>query len=262
MTQPIDRRAIAHAALALTEPPYLKHYKRARFQVWKGVALTTSALPGPGFNFASVLVPDAPRLDDLLPVARDFFSHCKKGWGIQVEGDAGHPMEAELKARGWAIDEDEPAFVLDSLTPEIRCELPPGFTVRQVSDLAGTNAFHDLVGEAFGATPELSMEMRPLPTFIDDPDIAIFIGSVAGKGVTAAGYSRSGPTAVLWGVATLPEYRSRGYGSFVSREALAHAATQGCTTATLRSGLKSIPVYERLGFQYVCQHRTYAFPGT
>lgn len=260
MTEPIYPRAIAHSGLALTEPPYLKHYPRARFMVWKSVAFTTSSLPGPGFNFAAVLHPYAPSLDDLLPIAREFFSHCDQGWGVQVEGDAGHPMEAELLDRGWTIAEDEPAFVMESLTPAVRREVPSGLAIRQVSGRVGVEAFHDLVGVAFGAPPEIANTMRPLPTFADDPDIALFVGSIDGEDVSAAGYSRSGATAVLWGVATLEAYRGRGIGSAVSRAALAHAATNGCTNATLRSGPKSIPVYERIGFRYVCQHRTYAEP--
>jgi hypothetical protein len=46
----------------------------------------------------------------------------------------------------------------------------------------------------------------------------------------------------------------------VTRAVLADGAAKGCTNAALRSGPKSIPLYERLGFRYVCQHRTYAAP--
>ena len=102
--------------------------------------------------------------------------------------------------------------------------------------------------------------MRPGPGYAADPDIALFIGSVNGQDVTAAGYSRSADTAVLWGVATLESHRGRGYGAAVSRAALAHAAARGCTTGALRSGPLSRPLYERIGFRYVCQHRTYAHP--
>jgi GNAT superfamily N-acetyltransferase len=115
---------------------------------------------------------------------------------------------------------------------------------------------------AFNAPPDLADVLTPAPGYAVDPEIALFIGSVEGKDVTAAGYSRSGDTAVLWGVATLEPYRGRGYGVAVSRAALAHAAGRGCTAATLRSGPKSRPLYERLGFRYVCQHRTYACPTT
>lgn len=257
---PAHLRRLAAESLVSTEPPYLKHYPRGRFATHRGVGFTTSALPGPGFNFVTV-IEESPPLDELLPFAREFFAHCEQGWGVLVEGDAGHPMEAELLARGWAVAEDEPAFVIETLTAAIRMDVPPALSIRVVPDVPGVEAFHDLVGAAFGAPPEMSKSMQPLPTFASDPDISLFVGSVGGVDVSAAGYSRSGPTAVLWGVATLEEHRGKGYGEAVSRAALAHAAGRGCTSASLRSGPKSIPLYERIGFRYVAQHRTYAYPG-
>ena len=252
-------RDIAHAALSLTEPAYLKHYRAGRFREWHGVAFTASELPGPGFNFAAVLRPDAPTLYDLLPVAREFFATSEKGWGVLVEGDAGHPMEAELRARGWAVDEDEPAFVLRDLVA-VAPRPGSGLSIRLADSQAGADAYKALTTAAFNAPPEIADLIIPSVNLVLDPDIAIFIGSAGGVDVTAAGYSRSGTTAVLWGVATLEAHRGRGYGDAVSREALRHAAARGCTTAALRSGPKSIPVYERIGFRYVCQHRTYASP--
>jgi GNAT superfamily N-acetyltransferase len=206
-----------------------------------------------------VLHDQAPSFDNLLPVAREFFAGAEKGWGVLVEGDAGHPMETELRARGWAVDEDEPAFVLEDL----RSAAPVGsdLEVRFANTAAGSDAYHRVTSAAFNAPPELADVLAPGPGFAVDPDIALFIGVVDGQDVTAAGYSRTGNTAVLWGIATLETQRGRGYGSAVSRAALAHAASQGCTNAALRSGPKSIPVYERLGFRFVCRHRTYAYPG-
>lgn len=256
---PDERRAVAHAALCLTEAPYLKHYRNGRFRVWRGVAFTGSDLPGPGFNFAAVLEPDAPTFDELLPEARDFFAGSTAGWGVLVEGDAGHPLEAELRARGWAVDEDEPAFVLDDIATAAG-SLPPELSVRVASTAADAAAYHAVTRAAFNAPPDLDAAFTPSPGLVLDPDIALVIGSADGADVTAAGYSRSGPTAVLWGVATLEACRGRGLGSAVSRAALAHAASRGCTNAALRSGPRSIPVYERLGFRHVCRHRTYAYP--
>ena len=263
MSQPETRRPhshlreIAHAALCLSEPPYLKHYRTGRCRAWRGVSLVASELPGPGFNFAAVLRDDSPLLDDLLPVAREFFGASE--WGVLVEGDAGHPVEAELRSRGWSVAEDEPAFVLPDLAtvaPRSGTEL----VVRVAETQADADAYKAVTGAAFEAPPEMADLMLPSLAFALDPDIKLFVGSVGGIDVSAAGYSRSGNTAVLWGVATLEAYRGRGHGDAVSREALRHAAARGCTNAALRSGPKSIPVYERIGFRYVCQHRTYAAP--
>ncbi|VTR97402.1 acetyltransferase domain protein : GCN5-related N-acetyltransferase OS=Isosphaera pallida (strain ATCC 43644 / DSM 9630 / IS1B) GN=Isop_1138 PE=4 SV=1: Acetyltransf_1 [Gemmata massiliana] len=257
MPQPTDRD-IAHTALCLAEPPYLKHFAQGRFREWNGVSFVASVLPGPGFNFASVLHSAAPALDELLPVARAFFAGSEQGWGILVEGDAEHPMEAELRARGWTVAEDEPAYVLKEI--DARAAERPELVVRFAQNLPDATAYKTITSAAFQAPPEMADLMVPSLEFALDSDIALFVGSVDGVDVTAAGYSRNGTTAVLWGVATLEGYRGRRYGEAVSRAALAHAATRGCTNATLRSGPKSIPVYERIGFRYVCQHRTYAAP--
>ena len=145
-----ERQSIAHAALCLLEPPYLKHYRNGRFKSWKGVSLVASDLPGPGFNFAAVLQPDVPSLDELLPVARDFFTGSQQGWGVLVEGDAGHAMEAELREREWAVAEDEPAFVLDDPAACIVRDIP-GLAIR-AGDVA---AYHRVTGEAFQRRPNL-----------------------------------------------------------------------------------------------------------
>jgi GNAT superfamily N-acetyltransferase len=257
MTPQTDRE-LAHVALCLLEPPYLKHYG-GRFREWNGVALVGIALPGPGFNFAAVLRDNAPSLDELLPVAGEFFAGADRGWGVLVEGDAGHPMEAELRARGWAVDEDEPAYVLRDLA-SVAARPGSELQVRFVQTLAEADAYFAVTHAAFQTPPELIDTFRPAPEFALDPGIGLFVGAVGGVDVTAASYSRHGTTAVLAGVATLENYRGRGYGDAVSRAALRHAIGRGCTTAALRSGPKSRPVYERIGFRYVCQHRTYAAP--
>jgi GNAT superfamily N-acetyltransferase len=256
---PAALRRIAHDALCLVEPPYLKYYA-GRFGTWNGVTLVGMPLPGPGFNFAAVLRPDAPPLDELLPVAREFFATAEKGWGVLVEGDAGHPVEAQLRARGWAVDEDEPAYVMEELPTGPGAAGPPELAIRVVATQADCDACKAVTAAAFDAPPELTEGMMPTPEFARDPAVGQFVGSVGGADVCAVGYTRSGPTAVIAGTATLEAYRGRGYGAAITRAALAHAAGRGCTSAALRSGPKSIPLYECLGFRYVCQHRTYAAP--
>ena len=262
MTPPTpDLRRIAHDSLSLTEAPYLKHYRRGRFTSWNGVGLTGSVLPGPGFNFAAVLDRPAPTLAELLPVARAFFAEADKGWGVLVEGDAGHPMEHELRAQGWRIDEDEPALVMPDITAGINpAARPDELAIRQVRAADEEPAFHRITVDAFHAPPEFAELITPATPYVTNPDIALFVGSVDGTDATAAGYSRAGTTAVVWGVGTLEAYRGRGYGAAVTRACLAHAAANGCTSACLRSGPKSVPLYERLGFRHVCRHRTYAAP--
>lgn len=255
-----DLRRIAHDSLSLREPAYLKHYRRGRFRTWNGVSMTGSELPGPGFNFASCLLPTPP-LDAILPAAADFFAEADKGWGVLVEGDSGHPVEAELKARGWAIAEDEPAFVMPDISVGTdTSERPEPLVIRPLGTEADWKTFSTVTTAAFQAPPELAELIMPSLDFALDPDMGWFLGDWDGEPVAAGGYAKSGTTAVVCCVATLESHRGRGIGAAVVRHTLAAAAAKGCTSASLRSGPKSVPLYERLGFKYVCQHRTYAAP--
>lgn len=251
---------VAHAALSLTESAFLKHYRRGKFAARDGVAYTGSELPGPGFNFAACLRP-CPPLADVLPVAREFFADADQGWGVLVEGDAGHPMEAEVRAAGWAVAEDEPAFVLPDiaagLSPAAR---PDGLVIRPVVTEADRQAFGRVCTAAFETPPELADLIMPSLAFALDPAMHWLLGEFDGEPVAAGGYHRVGGVAVIGGLATLGEHRGRGVGAAVTRHCLTHAAGRGCTAAALRSGPKSVPLYERLGFRYACQHRTYTAP--
>src|SRR5436190_12658109 len=144
---PSDLRPIAHSALSLSESAFLKHYQLGRFRVWNGVAMTGSELPGPGFNFAACLGTTLP-LDAFLPVARDFFAHAGQGFGVLVEGDAGHPIEASLQTRGWAVAEDEPAFVLPDFQ-SVELGSTADLAIRPVRTESERKTFQRIAAEAF-----------------------------------------------------------------------------------------------------------------
>lgn len=257
---PADLRPIAHTALSLTESPFLKHYKLGRFRVWNGVAMTGSELPGPGFNFAACLGPTPP-LHEILPVAREFFRGADQGWGILVEGDAGHPVETELKDREWAIAEDEPAFVLPSIPNQTEFVAKSrDWEIRPVRTDVDRKVFQQVAASAFETTAEFAELIMPNLEFALDPAMYWVIGSEGGRPVTVGGYYVTGPTAVVCCLGTLPDHRGHGYGAALTRHLFADAAGRGCRNAALRSSPKSVPLYERLGFRYVCRHRTYAAP--
>jgi GNAT superfamily N-acetyltransferase len=221
--------------------------------------MTGSELPGPGFNFAACLT-ETPPLDAILPVAREFYADADQGWGVLVEGDAGHPIEAELMARGWQVAEDEPAFVMPRITVE-PIPTPGELVIRPIVTEADQATFQRVAFAAYGPPPpELADLFTPAPAYYSDPDMLWVLGEWAGEPVAAGGYYRVGPTAVVGGLATLESHRGKRIGAAVARALLVDAAAKDCTSACLRSGPKSVPLYERLGFRYVCQHRTYAAP--
>lgn len=182
-------------------PPNLRHSKRGRQKTWNGVALRGSELPGPGFNSASCLTPTPP-LAELLPVAREFFADADKGWGVLVEGDAGHPVEAELIAAGWKVDEDEPAFVMPDIRDGLQPDKPPpaGLVVRPVRTEADRATFERVCAAAFNAPPELGSIIMPSLAYATDPEMCWLIGERNGEPVACGGLtSRTGrPSCAAW----------------------------------------------------------------
>jgi GNAT superfamily N-acetyltransferase len=249
--------ATAHRALALSPPPYLRHQKLGKFVRHEGMAFTRQDLPGPGFNFVAVLN-EAPPLDRVLELAREFYSGCAHGYGILVDADAGHPIEAELRARGWQIAEDEPALVMPTIPPAPA--LPTGLTIERAADEAGLGVFCDVVNVAFGVPPEMAAMFAFPVGYVTDPEMSYLVGFCDSKAAAAAMFYLTGGVAAVGGVATLPEYRRRGFGKALTWAALAEGVRHGCTSGALRALGVSYDMYRRMGFVPVCKHRTYIEP--
>jgi GNAT superfamily N-acetyltransferase len=252
-----ELRRIAHEALALNASPMFRYQRDCNFVLRDDVAYSRQALPGPGFNWAAA-VGRPVALNQIRRFGDSFFAGCAGGWGVLVEADAGHPVEAEIRNRGWAVAEEEPAFVL----PEM--PLPNGqsaaLDIRRVNDAAGLRTFTESACTAFGTPVELLDQMMPPEASAVDPDIAYFVGWSNDQPVATAMMHKVGSTGCIAGVSVLAEFRRRGFGKAITAAAIAAAAAAGCRSAALRSGPMAVDLYRQLGFQLACVHKTYTVP--
>jgi hypothetical protein len=247
---------IAHKGMAIGPSPFLQYQKTAKYQYREGVAFTRQDLEGPGFNCAAVVGP-APPLARVLELCRPFFEGCPGGYGILVEADAGHPVEAEMRKRFWPIAEDEPALVLPALPASFTC--PAGLEIRRISDAHGLAVLRATLGKGFEAGGELGNPLWP-GSCAEDPDMAFFIGYCDREPVTTAVFGRIDRIATVHGISTVPAYRRRGFGRAITWAAANAGLALGCTSAALRAMGISFDMYRTMGFVHVCNHRTYAVP--
>jgi GNAT superfamily N-acetyltransferase len=249
--------AIAHRGMVVLPQPTLRHQKTGRQLFREGVAFRRQDFADPTFNFAAVLGPSPP-LARIRALADEFFADLPCGYGILVEADAGHPVEAELRAAGWHIIEDEPALVLPHLPDPP--PLPSGLEVRRVTTPKEMRAQFEMVAAAFETSMETLKKMIPPPSLLEDPDAVLLAGYCEGKLVCGAMHLRVEEICTVHGVAVLHAYRRCGFGKAITWAAVQAGKEQGCTVAALRAMGISHHMYQRMGFIQVCKHRTYGAP--
>ena len=84
-----------------------------------------------------------------------------------------------------------------------------------------------------------------------------YIGVLDGRVVaTSQLFLSSGVAGIYW-VSSLPEVRGKGIGAELTRAPLWDARSLGCRVAILHASKMGYPVYQRLGFQEVCEMDRY-----
>lgn len=238
------RRAIIRAALMTPSP--LARYQPAETR--RATVGDVVFADGPRGRHAVVLGPVAP--ERLFGLARAFFGDAA-GFSCELELDTAGAVDEALRARGWRLDEEEPALVLVP-TPRIFPPWPPGLTIRRVVDEEGLVRFH--------ALSPLGARWVPTLSAATDPAVALFVGYADGEPVATSRLVCFGPTADLTSVGTAPAYRRRGYGTAVTWAAVAEGVRRGCTAAMLSATPMGYRVYARMGFVPACTFRTYVPP--
>jgi ribosomal protein S18 acetylase RimI-like enzyme len=87
-----------------------------------------------------------------------------------------------------------------------------------------------------------------------------FTGFVAGVPVAASTLVLTARTAGVYGVATIPAYRRRGFGEAMTWHAVRSGAQRGCEMANLTASDVGRPLYERMGFRVVAPFLIFARP--
>ena len=244
----VDLRALAHAPLLAPSP--LQRYRRepGRHVVHDGLILTAIGGDGPDFNAAIVLGPMPP--ERAFALADAFFG--TSGYSVTVEVETAGPVEEAIVARGWQLDEEEPALVLTPIPAPP--QPPPGLTILPVTT---EQAFAQ-----FMAVSQTAYRWMPSLRAAQDPAVALFVGYDGEEPIGASRLTCVGGVGDINGVVTAPTHRRRGIGTAMTWAAITEGARRGCTAMTLTATEMGYPVYRRMGFVPACTYRTYLPPAS
>lgn len=203
-----------------------------------------TGIPAAFFNgaYAAGAVADPERV---VADALGFMAEQRVPWLLWVREGVDDALLDAGRGAGLTDAGGPPAMALPSISA-----IPPapdGLEVRLASTPSDLVDFRDLTTRGFEMPAEVSAAMIA-DSLLDDPAIAIVIGSVAGTPVSCALVSITGTTAGIYNVGTPPEFRRHGYGAAVTWAAIEEGARRGCDHSILQASEMGAPVYRAMGF--------------
>jgi len=198
-----------------------------------GVPCEHLALPHPWATSARLLVLDGPAPASVVAEVSAWLATRSPQWTLLVRA-------AQAPLSGFTTWTDLPALHLAE--PVSPAPTPPGVHIGPARDA-------DEFLAAYGRS------MAPLVTaaHVASPRLHHLVARLDGEVVGCAKVTQIGDTARVGGVSVLPEYRRRGIGAALSRQA--SVAGLGLTDLVwLHCTDASRPIYERLGYRHVDDH--------
>jgi ribosomal protein S18 acetylase RimI-like enzyme len=120
-----------------------------------------------------------------------------------------------------------------------------GLIVEQVRDAEGLADFERAAALGFGSPPGPAFSWHSPPLLLD-PRLQLWRGRLAGETVAVSmGFAEAGVLGI-YGVATLPQVRRRGFGTALTRRAIEGGPS---LPAVLQPSSTAVHLYGRLGFQ-------------
>ncbi len=137
--------------------------------------------------------------------------------------------------------------------------VPTELEVSRVNTLEALVEFEEASFEGFEHAGAYKPGRWHAPASLDDPDMQYFTGRVDGQVVSASIAVISDGVVGIFGVATRPAYRRRGYGTALTWVALRSAPT---LPAVLGPSAIGEPLYRKMGFRDFHQFRVWRRQGS
>ena len=211
-----------------------------------------------GVNYAvfNALVVSEPvtvtRLSSLLDQGEEFYRKRGLGWSCWLDekmiDPQGGPQAAHLlQSRGmqWVAQHD------GMLTAEIRRDRGqlPAVATRPVADQQTRDNFIQVCCQVFLLPESITKRIYGSASFWSGL-MRGWVGYDGVRPVCIAVSAADDGSVGLYSVATLPAYRRRGFGEFITRHAIGEAAQRsGLNRWSLQSTPEGIGLYRRLGYQ-------------
>lgn len=203
-------------------------------------------IPIPAFN--AVWPVDDEAAAAALPAAIAEIDSLGMSPGVMLR-DGRAPASAEAaRTLGLTAEEAEPGMVVSAA--DLAAREVPGLEIVRVTTPDGFAQALTVAAAGFGMPAEILAPLYGLEIAALE-GMSCYLGRVAGRDVSTSVGLTLGDDVGIFGVATTPEHRGRGYGAALTAAAAQEGFAAGADLAWLQSSPLGLPVYRKLGFREV-----------
>lgn len=164
--------------------------------------------------------------------------------------------DAGMGQAGFSIEGQHPWMVRQAQFGVGDAPTPASLDVLAVETADELADFEHASALGFGSPPQPPFTWHA-PQVLADPRLRLWRGRLDGRTVaTSMSFVEAGVLGV-YGVCTLPDARRRGFGTAMTRAAL---ATRGSLPSVLQPSSAAMPLYRRLGYEPFTTFRTWVRP--
>jgi ribosomal protein S18 acetylase RimI-like enzyme len=170
-------------------------------------------------------------------------------------------LAPQVEPAGWAAHLLPLGFTYEDSTPGMAIDLanlpPPGntpLTIQRVADQATLSVWAQVFTQGYGIPNSMTPAFQALIESLGiQLPLRYYLGSLNGQPVAASTLFIGAGVAGVYNVATLAESRGQGFGSALTLTPLVEARALGYRLGVLQSSEMGYRLYQRLGFQKLCQ---------
>ncbi|MBU4315643.1 MAG: GNAT family N-acetyltransferase [Proteobacteria bacterium] len=192
--------------------------------------------------------------EKLLQKAKEFFGVRKLPFLVSFREGLEKDFLSPLEDKGYKEVRSSTVMTLMTL-PETN---PYGkdLNIQRVADAQGLADFQKVVEKSYG----LGEGVGPFvitEAVLNLPDVELFTGYAGDRPACTSMLFKTGQAAGIYWVATLEEFRNRGFGRAITAQPLVAGKQRGCTFGCLQASDMGKPVYEKMGFDNPYNYRCF-----
>jgi GNAT superfamily N-acetyltransferase len=213
-------------------------------------------IPHPWFNGVLSTQPADENAAQLIQDTLAYFRSkqiTRLTWWLEPQLELG-AWDESLRSHGLRYDNNTPGMAVDLTGLSAFGSASSQLDLRPVEDLAGLQTWTSTFMAGYGVPDAWAANLFELFASLGlVPPIRHYVGYWHGEPVATSTLFMAAGVAGIYNVATLPKARGQGFGAALTTTPLHEARHLGYRVGVLQSSEQGYRVYQRLGFQHLCQ---------